>query len=118
VEKSADYMTEVFKEWKDAKPSIAYSFKMRERKLAREPMVYFFKRFLEILYIGNGYVLKEDDVSLWKKKISELQHLPVNAIERLSFINEQPDHYQSFIQLSELFAEWEKKTVILARHKT
>jgi hypothetical protein len=118
LELKNELLVEIFNEWKEKSPSIAASFKERNRKQAKEPMVYFFRRFLQALFNGNEIMADEKDLFNWKEKIKELHHLPVNAAERLSFIEEQPDHYQSFIQLSELFLEWKKKSVIFSRRKT
>jgi hypothetical protein len=107
----------IFTEWREKSPQIASSFKKRDRKSAKDPMYHLFVRFLEALYIGNGYAAERVS-SDWKNTLMNFQNKPVNAIERLSFIEEQPDHYQSFIQLSELFSEWEKRSVILMRRGT
>jgi hypothetical protein len=118
MEQPTERISEIFKEWKEKSPSIAANFKERNRKQAKEPMIYFFKRFLQALFWVNENVACEQDLILWKERVKELHQLPVNALERLSFIEEQPDHYQSFIQLSELFSECEKKSVILLKRKT
>ncbi|MFD1357950.1 YpoC family protein [Fictibacillus halophilus] len=118
MEQNTEQLTEIFKEWKEKSPYIAVYFKERNRSKAKEPMLCFFQQFLMALYCGNGKTAKEQDLIMWKENLKELDQLPVNAIERLSFIEEQPDHYQSFIQLSELFFEWEKKSVILLKRKT
>ncbi|MFG6494999.1 hypothetical protein P8610_06545 [Fictibacillus sp. UD] len=108
----------IFLEWKENSEEIARYFKDRDRKRAREPMVYFLNRFLYVLYVVNGQRATEQELKNWKDHLKGFKHLPVNAIDRLIFIDEQPDHYQSFIQLSELFSEWEKKSVILFRRST
>jgi hypothetical protein len=108
---------EIFKEWKEACPLIASYFKQRDRKKARKPMIFQLSRFLQVLHLVNGKSIC-DEIIHWDSSVGELEHMPVNAVERLSFIFEQPDHYQSYIQLCELFSEWEKKSVILLRRKT
>ncbi|KZE66207.1 hypothetical protein AWM68_07505 [Fictibacillus phosphorivorans] len=108
----------IFLEWKENSEGIAQNFKNRDKKRAKEPMVYFLNRFLQALFVCNGRDATEQEWIEWKDVIKELKHLPVNAAERLRFIEEHPDHYQSFIQLSELFSEWEKKSVILLRRST
>jgi hypothetical protein len=118
LEQYTEQLTEMFKEWKVKSPSIAAYFKNRDRNKAKEPMIYFFQQFLRTLFWGNRKTANELDLIKWKENVKELDRLPVNAVERLSFIEEQPDHYQSFIQLSELFSEWEKKSVILLKRKT
>ncbi|ANX12663.1 hypothetical protein ABE41_011645 [Fictibacillus arsenicus] len=118
MEQNTEQLIEIIKEWKEKSPSIAAYFKERNRNKAKEPMIYFFQRFLTALFYGNSKTVNEKDLIKWKETVKELDQLPVNVIERLSFIEEQPDHYQSFIQLSELFSEWEKKSVILLKRKT
>lgn len=118
MEKYTEQLTEIFSEWKEKSPFIADYFKNRDRKKAKEPMIYFFHQFLKALFCGNKKMAVEQVLIQWKEYVKELERLPVNAVERLSFIEEQPDHYQSFIQLSELFSEWEKKSVILLKRKT
>jgi hypothetical protein len=115
LELYTEQMLGIINEWKEKSPSIAICFKERNRKKAKEPMCCFFKRFIQALFLGNGYMIEEQDLQNWKEEIKKLKQVPVNAAERLSFIEEQPDHYQSFIQLSELFSEWEKKIVIFLR---
>jgi hypothetical protein len=118
LEQNTEQLTEIFNEWKEKSPFIAGCFKNRDRNKAKEPMIYFFQQFLMLLFWGNKKTANLQDLIKWKEHLKELDRLPVNAIERLSFIEEQPDHYQSFIQLSELFSEWEKKSVILLKRKT
>ncbi|RZT22599.1 MULTISPECIES: YpoC family protein [Fictibacillus] len=118
MEQYIEQLTEIFKEWKEKSPFIAECFKKRDRNKAKEPMIYFFHQFLKALFFGNRKMVDEQVFLKWKENVKKLNGLPVNAIERLSFIEEQPDHYQSFIQLSELFSEWEKKSVILFKRKT
>lgn len=118
MEQYTEQMTKIFKEWKEKSRFIADCFKNRDRNKAKEPMIYFFHQFLKALFSGNRKIADEQVLIKWKENVKELDRLPVNAIERLSFIEEQPDHYQSFIQLSELFSEWEKKSVILLKRKT
>jgi hypothetical protein len=109
---------EIFDQWKHDSSTIKAYFKARDRKGARKPMITQIIGFLHVLFLVNGKQLDETQLHQWKKSIQELEHAPVNAAERLSFIFEQPDHYHSYIQLSELFSEWEKKSVILLGRKT
>ncbi|MED1863702.1 hypothetical protein P4V41_09595 [Fictibacillus nanhaiensis] len=106
----------IFAEWKEQSQEIALFFKNRDRKSAKEPMEYFLQQFLRTIYSINGAHMLQS--SNYRNDLKKFKHLPVNAIERLSFIEDQPDHYQSYIQLSELFSEWEKKSVILKKHST
>ncbi|MGD6962209.1 YpoC family protein [Fictibacillus phosphorivorans] len=106
----------IFIEWKEKSKEIALHFKNRNKQQAKEPMKYFLQQLLKTIYLGNG--VQPDDLMNYKNDLKEFKHIPVNAIERLSFIEDQPDHYQSFIQLSELFSEWEKKVVIIKKRST
>jgi hypothetical protein len=106
----------IFIEWNEKSKEIALLFKNRNRQKAKKPMKFFLQQLLKTIYIGNG--VQPDDLMNYQNDFKEFKHLPVNAIERLSFIEEQPDHYQSYIQLSELFSEWEKKSVILKKRST
>ncbi|WNB93762.1 YpoC family protein [Bacillus sp. NEB1478] len=116
-EEKAEIVSAVFKEWKEASPIIADFFRQRDRESATKPMIVQSEKFLQTLFLVNCKQIDEN-LTNWKAQISAFEHLPVNAVERLFFIFEQPDHYQSYIQLSELFSEWEKKSVILMRRKT
>ncbi|MCM3718895.1 YpoC family protein [Fictibacillus phosphorivorans] len=118
MDKFREQLTEVFNEWKETNPFITECFKNRDRNRAKKPMEYSFKQFIRALFYGNKMMTDERMVINWKDNLKNLDRLPVNAKERLSFIEEQLDHYQSFIQLSELFSEWEKKSVILFKGKT
>jgi hypothetical protein len=117
LEDRKSWMASVFQDWKEEAPSIAESFRKRQRKLAREPMIYHLNQFLQVLYLGNGETFRNDPAE-WKVSAADLAVLPVNAVERLTFIFDQPDHYHSYIQLSELFSEWEKKCAFLLKQKT
>ncbi|MBH0168370.1 YpoC family protein [Fictibacillus sp. 18YEL24] len=106
----------IFIEWNEKSKEIALHFKNRNRQKAKEPMKFYLQQLLKTIYLGNG--VHPDDLMNYKDDLKGFKHLPVNAIERLSFIEELPDHYQSYIQLSELFSEWEKKSVILKKRST
>lgn len=100
--------------WKQNKDSIASLFRQRKRKEARQPMVTNTARFLSILFWMNETYLSS--LQQYTVQIEAIRRKPVNVLERLDFILEQPDHYHSFIQLSELYEELEKlfeKTMIM-----
>ncbi|WP_379968461.1 YpoC family protein [Ectobacillus sp. sgz5001026] len=102
--------------WKQNKDSIASLFRQRKRKEAGPPMVTNTARFLSILFWMNETYLSS--LQQYTVQIEALRRKPVNVVERLDFILEQPDHYHSFIQLSELYEEVEKlfeKTMIMKK---
>ncbi|KEK22717.1 YpoC family protein [Bacillus gaemokensis] len=96
----------VFNVWKSKKDTIATLFRNRKRKEARDPMIHFAAHLLSILYWLNEQAIPSlKDV---KKNIERLEIQPVNFMERYSYIMGQPNHYHSYIQLTELYVEIEK----------
>ncbi|MFD3446074.1 YpoC family protein [Microbacteriaceae bacterium 4G12] len=95
-----------FQMWKQEKEKIALLFRERKRKEARQPMIQFIAHLISVLHWMNGTPV----VTLHsiKEELECLALKPVNVSERMTFIMEQPDHYHSFIQLSELYEEVEK----------
>lgn len=99
--------------WKQKNENISLLFRNRKRVETKEPMVHFAAHLLSVLYWLNG-----QPVPRLKGMESDLDNLlvkPVNFIERYSFIIEKPDHYHSYIQLTQLYVEIEKlyvKTII------
>ncbi|WP_051291349.1 YpoC family protein [Fictibacillus gelatini] len=104
-----------FEIWRKEFEIIKQYFQVRNRKKAREPMIYQLSVFLQALFWANGRLT--GNLCRWEKEIEPLPIQPVNLKERLSFIFEQPDHYHSFIQLSELFIELEKKSTVRKKLK-
>lgn len=92
--------------WKEKKEEISTFFRNRNRKEAKEPMVQFTGHLLSILHWLNGVpVMNLQNVS---EEIERLEKKPVNFLERFSFIMNKPNHYHSFIQLTQLYEELEK----------
>lgn len=98
---------EVFNLWSTDKDEIAKFFRARNKKAAEVPMKLQIKNFLDVLFQINKHQLKDSDKVL--ELIDKLEIKPINSKERLSFLIENPAHYHSFIQLSELFEELEKQ---------
>lgn len=97
----------VFSLWKETKQEIALLLRQRKRRAAGGPMIHFTAHLLSILHWMNGVgvsSLQNMDENMW-----HLQIKPINAGERILFILEGPDHYHSFIQLSQLYEEAEKQ---------
>lgn len=97
---------DIFKQWEKQQVIIGEFFKRREKNLASEPMSECLILFLQALLLGNGKELNL--LTNWKEEVNGLKIKPVNAIERLSYINNAPNHYHSFIQLQQLFEEFHK----------
>ncbi|MBE4910246.1 GTPase [Bacillus luteolus] len=102
-----DAVTTVLKKWKLQKEIIGEFFKKRDRASAKVPMI----RSLSYLICCLNWVNEKPVCSL--KNINSmivcLKYKPINVAERLSFITDNPNHYHSYIQLSQLFEEFEKQ---------
>jgi hypothetical protein len=96
----------VFESWKKNKENIAALFRLRKREETKAPMVLYAAHLISSLYwMNEGPVLTLSEL---ESSLSRLTLKPVNLEERLGFILQQPNHYHSFIQLSELYEETEK----------
>ncbi|WP_242142685.1 MULTISPECIES: YpoC family protein [unclassified Bacillus cereus group] len=103
VEKS---IPAVLQMWADKKENLSKLFKERKRNEAKAPMVHFSAYLLSILYWMNEKRISSlKDI---KQNTEKLKLQPVNFMERYTFIIEQPNHYHSYIQLTQLYIEIEK----------
>jgi hypothetical protein len=110
--KSIDVLTDssirhLFHSWEAEKMDISDVFKLRNRPIARPKMIRSISWFITSLFWINGKHVER--LTHLVEDCSNLLIQPVNLKERLSYILQVPDHYHAFIQLSELFAELEKK---------
>jgi hypothetical protein len=95
------------KQWNEQQPMISEYFKSRDRKHALQPMKECLALLLDALFWGNNKPVK--GLVDWENEVNCLPIKPVNAVERLSYIFQMPNHYHSFIQLQQLFDEFNKK---------
>ncbi|GGE56585.1 YpoC family protein [Priestia taiwanensis] len=103
------HIQEIIESWKETIEEVAELFKNRNRKGARPFMVRYIAHFVSsIFWLNERYVAGIDDILISMK---ELPIKPLNIEERLQFILESPDHYHSFVQLRELYEEFEKIAV-------
>jgi hypothetical protein len=103
------YIQEVIKEWKVTKEEVGELFKKRDRKGARPLVVTYTAQFISMMFwLNERHVESIDNILV---SIQELPIKPLNIEERLQFILQSPDHYHSFIQLRQLYEEFEKITV-------
>ncbi|WP_070121102.1 YpoC family protein [Bacillus marinisedimentorum] len=102
----ANEVPDLFICWDKERQGIAVLFKKKRKQEARAQMVKWTARYLQSLFWTNG--LPVSGVSDLSAALGNLGHKPVNAGERLGFILESPDHYHSFIQLTQLFDETKK----------
>lgn len=106
-ENPEEAISDVFSLWKETKQEIALLLRQRKRREARGPMIHFTAHLLSILHWMNG--IGVSSLQNMNQILYHLQVKPINAGERILFILEGPDHYHSFIQLSELYEESEKQ---------
>ncbi len=111
-----DAVTTVLKKWKQQKEVIGEFFQKRDRASAKVPMI----RSLSYLICCLNWVNEIPVHSLQNinAMIVGLKYKPINVAERLSFITDNPDHYHSYIQLSQLFEEFEKQFYIIESKKS
>ncbi|MBB6452241.1 hypothetical protein HNQ94_000686 [Salirhabdus euzebyi] len=98
-------------DWKSHESELAECFRNKQLQYSEKEMIRQIKQFKTALYFCNEINPKEN---LKPSDVSEMEYRPVNILERLSFMEERPNHYHSFIQLRECFHELEK---IYARAK-
>jgi hypothetical protein len=106
VEKK-DSVNIIWKKWLQAEQKLSPLFKERKTSLAKQIMIIQISAYIDFLFWTNG-----ERVTQLKDVISDvekLRHTPVNITERLAFILQMPHHYQSFIQLQQLFIESNKQ---------
>ncbi|MGP4082883.1 YpoC family protein [Pseudalkalibacillus sp. R45] len=107
--------TSLFRRWREGKEEISNMFSQRNRQAARPKMIAGIGWFISLIYWTNKKKVKR--LTHLKEELSLMEIQPVNLYERLSFLMENPDHYQSFIQLSQLYDELEKKWMLEDRKK-
>lgn len=112
-------ITTGFSLWDCEKEKIALFFRNRDKKAALDPMKKYIANFLDILFMINNERAVHGSGLL--EQIEKLEVKPINSKERLAFLLERPDHYHSYIQLTELYEELEKqfkKKVAIEQKKT
>ena len=73
--------------------------------MIQRKMVKALSLFMKLLFWSNGSPVTLNNL---KKDLGNLSIKPINIVDRLSFIMENPSLYPSFLQLSELFVEQHK----------
>lgn len=108
----------IFQTWTDEKERVAPLFRKKNKEEARIQVIKWLAALLDSIYWTNHCPIK--NVLNWQDEVKNLQIQPINSIERLNFIFENPHHYHSFIQITQLFLEVEKlyyKSVILNKER-
>lgn len=101
------HLEEIFKQWYDEKDMIAKSFRERNKQATLEPMKKQIANFLDALFEMNNLQINSENKIV--EQIDKLELKPINSKERLTFMIDSPNHYHSFIQLSQLYEELEKQ---------
>ncbi|MFZ3588696.1 YpoC family protein [Bacillus sp. DJP31] len=102
--------------WEKNRSDLKVLFDKRDKTNARPLMVQSIAHFIMYLF----WVNKKPVPTLvsWESHVTELFIKPVNCAERLLYIISCPDHYQSHIQLTQLFQELNKqfqKSIVIER---
>jgi hypothetical protein len=102
-----DSVPTLFHEWEKSGATLAELFRERKRKEAEPVLIKSLAYFIMALYWTN----REPVTGLitLEKEVINLKIKPVNCVERLSYILGLPNHYHSFIQLTQLFEELKKQ---------
>ncbi|KZZ86377.1 YpoC family protein [Bacillus sp. SJS] len=101
-EQDAEPIDSLFAEWGRKREEQKERFQQNKRADAAL-MGYSYCAFIACLHWLNG-----QSVSSLKPDLVHLGIKPVNSVERLQYIRENPLQFHSFIQLKEMFAELEK----------
>ncbi len=89
-----------FEEWETLRQSIHQSHTSRDGK-AKEIM-------LSAIQLYEAFILNASEQAILDKN-EQYEILPINAIERLTFIKARPGQYACYRQLDELFIETKKR---------
>ncbi|PLT28367.1 YpoC family protein [Peribacillus deserti] len=91
--------------WGSERKTLDDFFSNRQSQKALIHMKRAISLWISALFWLNG---RPAGIQNWPKLVSELTLLPINAVERLSFVLERPALFHSYKQLTILFNELEK----------
>ncbi|MBM6619822.1 YpoC family protein [Bacillus suaedaesalsae] len=97
----------ILKEWEKDRQKLTDLFSARKRKEAKPIALNCISLFFMAVYWTNEKSVQS--VNQLEEPITNLKIKPVNCVERLTYILNAPDHYHSFIQLTQLFDELNKQ---------
>lgn len=112
-EKPEIFLPKLMEEWTGLQQSLQHYFSNRDKVAAAEPM-------RQGIGICLMYVFWMNSVPVNFKQIGNLggcKHSPMNADERIAFILNRPAAFQSYVQLSQLMKEMEKKSILITLRK-
>ncbi|WP_042346467.1 YpoC family protein [Bacillus massiliigorillae] len=103
--KSEVVIPDIMLAWKEKQVILADLYAKRAAKEATQHMKVSIKYALAALYYANEQPIILND---WQKHVEQLEHVPVNFTERMTFILSRPNLYQSFKALEQIMIELEK----------
>jgi len=106
-DKGHTVIPKLLKLWEEKQKVLNLLFEERKRKETKEPMMWSIVIFLNFLFWSNGQNVS--GLTNLQESVHSIPFKPINVVERLGFIIENPGQYHSFIQLSELFTEYKKQ---------
>ncbi|MFC7783580.1 MULTISPECIES: YpoC family protein [unclassified Rossellomorea] len=99
------FISIILKSWGEGQKCLKTLFKERSKNTLH-PMKKSISQFYMLLYWSNSLPVQlNSDIS----PINKLSIKPVNVVERMTFIRNNPNLFHSFIQLSQLFEEQHKQ---------
>ncbi|MFC7370550.1 YpoC family protein [Fictibacillus iocasae] len=107
LEKASQRMQEYFADFHNESEMIKSHFKCRKGEKARLHVLFHLSRLVTMLFWNENLLCPPLDEM--ETRVARLKSKPLNAAERILFIMKAPGQFQSFIQLQELFLEFEKK---------
>ncbi len=102
--------------WELNRSELKGFFDKRDRTKAKPLMVKSIAQFMMSLFWTNKKPVSA--LVNWESPVTALPIKPVNCVERLRYIISSPDHYHSYIQLTQLFGELNKqfqKSILLEK---
>ncbi len=96
--------------WEKNNSILKQLFDRRNRTEAKPLMIQSSSFFLMSLFWSNQ--IPVPNLVNWYDYVADLSIKPVNCTERLMFIMNSPDHFQSYLQLQQLFDELNKKNIV------
>ena len=99
------WVKDIIKDWKKEEEHMKALFKRRSKDIS-DSMRRSIGRFYMLLYWSNK---RPVNLNNWQSTVERFSLKPVNVVERLTFIRDNPALYHSYIQLDQLFEEQHKQ---------
>ncbi|WP_409301330.1 YpoC family protein [Peribacillus sp. SCS-155] len=100
------HINHLFNEWRKSREKGIEQVSARNNNTqTREFITYALSLLFSAIFWMNSCPVK---LSFWQEELNNMKIQAMNAEERINFILSRPSGYHSFIQLAELFTEYEK----------